>query len=433
MPKQDKQKKQEPLVIDAADERPHGVQLARVALALILCALAAGFVVGFASIGILRAVDLLQEVVWDGIAEAFPEPLRTLSPVLLCVIGGLLIGLATKRAGSSIDTLADVIVQCQQNGGYFIRNVPWTIVLFALPIAFGGAVGPEAGISGFIAALATNRIIALRRSGVAAVTDPSHPLAAALGEIIPSHPKGAHDQDVGEAGRRFSRRATALLWAAGAVGFVFGAMALGRLFGPGSGLPRLDPIDYLHSSWPVGLLAFVCGYLFAQLAHASLRFAKSTFGRLGTVGRAVACGVVLGAFAVFLPDVLFSGQHATSDLAADWQTRSAAVLLATCAAKLFLTQACVESGWVGGEFFPLIFCGVSIGYALALIFGVDPMLPVAVACGALLSAVNGKPLVNTLVLALCLPVTSLPIVAVAAFAAAKIPGLGSHAAKEGSK
>jgi H+/Cl- antiporter ClcA len=211
---------------------------------------------------------------------------------------------------------------------------------------------------------------------------------------------------------------------------VLGIMALAALLGPGSGLPRCEAIDYLASNWLVGILALAVGYLMVLLARGAGAAAKRLCGRMGIVSRAVMCGAVLGVVAVFLPDVLFSGQAATGTLIDDWQTRGAIVLLATCAAKICLTQLCVQSGWVGGEFFPLIFCGMCAGYAIAAITGVDAMLPVAMATGAVVGGCTRKPVLTTCVLALCFPLVSLPVVALAAFVAAKIPVPSPKAAEK---
>ena len=84
---------------------------------------------------------------------------------------------------------------------------------------------------------------------------------------------------------------------------------------------------------------------------------------------------------------------------------------------------CVAGGWIGGEFFPMIFCGVSVGYALTLATGCDPMIAVACTTAALVSACTRKPVLTIVVLALCFPPTTLPLVAVCAVLAAKAPGL----------
>lgn len=149
--------------------------------------------------------------------------------------------------------------------------------------------------------------------------------------------------------------------------------------GPPGALPRFPAIDYLHSSVLAALLALVLGWGLSVAGAVAGRAAKSAADRMSQAGvpRAVICGVVLGAVAVLLPNVLFSGESATGDLVGGWQGVGVAVLFATALAKVCLTKLCVACDWVGGEFFPLIFCGVSMGYVAAALLGVGPLLPVA--------------------------------------------------------
>lgn len=154
-----------------------------------------------------------------------------MAPVLLCTLGGALVGVATSHTGFSLDTLGVVVGRCRTEGGYRVKNWPWALVLFALPIAFGGAVGPEAGVSGFTAALGTMAMHGMRRSGVAVARNAStHPPAAAWKALSPA---------TSDEGRRYARGPRILLWAVAAVGFVFGALGISRLFGPGAGFPPL--------------------------------------------------------------------------------------------------------------------------------------------------------------------------------------------------
>lgn len=99
--------------------------------------------------------------------------------------------------------------------------------------------------------------------------------------------------------------------------------------------------------------------------------------------------------------------------------RVALALGAACVLKLCLTQLCVEGDWVGGEFFPLIYCGVCLGYVLALVTGASPLVPVACASGALVGAATSRPILTTCVLALCFPPASLPVVALSAYVGGK--------------
>ena len=118
--------------------------------------------------------------------EALPQPLGAVAPVLLCTLGGVLVGVATSHTGFSLDTLGVVVGHCRTEGDCQVKSWPWALVLFALPIAFGGAAGPEAGVSGFTAALGTMAMHGMRRSGVAVARNTTHPLAAAWKALSPA-------------------------------------------------------------------------------------------------------------------------------------------------------------------------------------------------------------------------------------------------------
>lgn len=401
-------------VIDATDEPVHGLALVRIVLIVTVGALLAGVVVGFGCILTLRIVDLLQDVIWDRLTQALPHTAWfSPTPLLLCTIGGLFVGLATKKAGFQPDTLGAVVQTCRASGGYRVKNWPWLLALFALPIVFGGAVGPEAGISGFTASLGTSAMHAMRRSGVAAIRHSSHPLTAAVTALSPS----ASDE-----GRRYRKSMSITLWVIAAIGFVLGALGVSQLFGPGAGLPRFDSIAYLRltsQSW-WALLAFPVGLLLALLAGVCAKLFQKATSRLPIVARAVVGGAVLGLVACFLPLVLFSGQKGSQQLLSSWQTIPILILVLSCIAKLALTQLCVTTGWIGGEFFPLIFSGIAIGYALARISGADAILCVTIATSSLVAAATQHWFLTTSVLALCFPLADLPIVALVSWAAAAI-------------
>ena len=78
-------------------------------------------------------------------------------------------------------------------------------------------------------------------------------------------------------------------------------------------------------------------------------------------------------------------------------------------------------GWIGGNFFPSIFAGVSAGYGLAAITGADPTLMVTVTATAFLAGVIRKPLLVLAVLFLCFPVSGLLWMGLAAIIGASLP------------
>lgn len=82
---------------------------------------------------------------------------------------------------------------------------------------------------------------------------------------------------------------------------------------------------------------------------------------------------------------------------------------------------CVNMGWRGGHFFPIIFAGIAIGYGMAAIAGIDPVFSLCVVTAALLGAVMRKPLMVVLLLFLCFPLISAIPMFIAALVGSRIP------------
>ena len=79
------------------------------------------------------------------------------------------------------------------------------------------------------------------------------------------------------------------------------------------------------------------------------------------------------------------------------------------------------SGWKGGHFFPVIFCGVSIGYGVAMLGGLDTAFCAAVVTAGLLGVTMKKPLAVTMLLLLCFDARVIPWILLAAFLGSIIP------------
>ena len=130
---------------------------------------------------------------------------------------------------------------------------------------------------------------------------------------------------------------------------------------------------------------------------------------------------ILGGIGVLLPFTMFAGEAQTEMLAAQWTGMSALVLLATGFLKVLSTQVCLGLGWRGGHFFPIIFAGISIGYACAGLFGIDPVFALCVCTAGLLGVVMRQPLMVTLLLILCFPVKAVVFMLIAACIGSVIP------------
>lgn len=109
-----------------------------------------------------------------------------------------------------------------------------------------------------------------------------------------------------------------------------------------------------------------------------------------------------------IPALMFSGEEAMGELAAGVEVYAPLMLAAIALLKVLLTNICIQSGLKGGHFFPIIYAGVCLGYAVSgIVFvhaGGHAVFAAATVTAALLGGIMRKPLAVTLLLFLCFPV-----------------------------
>ncbi|MDO4442439.1 MAG: chloride channel protein [Slackia sp.] len=366
---------------------------------LALAAFALGLPVGFMLWTLLSIAYALCDLVWKG-AGAMTG--WTLFPLIACGSGGLLIGLWNARFKSAPIPFDRVMARVKREGGYRLERPAASAVSFFLPIAFGGSVGPEAGLMGMIAAGCTwagSRLRALaERFGLQADARSSRTFLT----------KGA-------------RR---VVYAAGVAGGIAGVAAYTSFLPGGMALPRFAaPAAFSPYSALCAFVGVLAGWalvvLYRSAVIASKRIAKA-FGTRSVL-RTTVCGLVLGGIAIFLPYVLFPGTQQFGSLAQSWQSMAGWMLLATGVAKTCLVAFCLNMGWSGGPYLPLVFCAAVFGYGLASVLGADAMVCVCAVVCSLMGAFVGKFFGAFLFMMLLFAPQSIPLVAVCTAAGAFLP------------
>jgi CIC family chloride channel protein len=167
--------------------------------------------------------------------------------------------------------------------------------------------------------------------------------------------------------------------------------------GPLYGIPRFQ----LNSSWeivPYLMLGLCCGLLGSWFVRL-LRASESLAERINAPVYVKMCvgGLIVGALAVFRPEVCGNGYSAVSAiLHGDWIWQTLAVILIF---KVLATAATFGSGAVGGVFTPTLFVGASFGFLLGDFtrylpghFALNPSAFALVAMGAFLAAATHAPI-----------------------------------------
>lgn len=379
-------------------EAKAGSTLAREVGSLVLLgalALVLGALVGFGVWALLSAAYWLIELVWGVLA---PQTGWWFFPLVACTAGGALIAWWSARFHSAPKPLDQVMAEVKSTGGYSVGRLAPASIAFLLPIAFGGSVGPEAGLTGLIASGCTWVGTRLRRAAYQLGALPS--ADAALTQS-----------------RKF------VLYPLGVAGGIGGAVAFSALFGGGMAVPRFGALVWNVESlgWTVPLALVGCGL--ALLYVAATRAAHWIAERLAghPMLRPVLCGVALGFSALFLPYVLFPGSQQAVELVGAWEGMSPTILLLTGLIKTVFVAFCLNMGWNGGPFFPLLFCGASFGFGVSGLLGIDPLLCVTVVTTSLIAGFSRKPMIALLLAVMCFPLSNLPWVVAAAAVGAFIP------------
>lgn len=379
-----------------------------------------GAIVGAIVWGFLRVMNLGITLIWDTIPSQIEFPYYTLC---VCTVGGVLIGLWKRKFGDYPEELNVVMGQIKKTERYPYHNVFPTLGSALLPLIFGASVGPEAGLTGIIAGLCTWVGDKLKRfrSEVEELT--AIGLSATLGTIFRSPMFGFVEPLESDKKPSLPKTSKTVLYIAAILSSFAAFMALNKVFGGGEGIDSISGERFWLRNYlyvlPFTLVGIAAGYLyfiFKKLTGAL----KKKMGR-HVVLRATIGGFLLGAVGTLLPLTMFSGEHQISEVMDDPESIGAVLLLVIGIVKLFLTNLCIDSGLKGGHFFPVIFCGVSIGCSMSLFFGADIVLSTAVVTAALVGHTLKKPLATTLLLMIVFPLRLIPAILLAAAAAKFIP------------
>lgn len=356
-------------------------------------------------------------------------------PIVFCALGGLVIGLFTKRFGSYPEDMNTVLAKVKATGRYEYDHIGSSFVGALLPLMFGGSLGPEAGITGVIAGLCTwvgdrlrfvgSEMRELAESGTAAVVSAifATPLFGMAVPLVGAADESDGQEPISEV-RLGAPKALKITIYVLAVAGALGMMALlGSIFGGSGGLPHFSEISIganeLLWALPCIVIGALAGWAFYPCGAFAARIAKAL--QKHPLIQPILAGAILGACGIVLPYAMFAGEAQTEELAAVWMSFSAIALIATGFVKVFATQLCLNLGWRGGHFFPIIFAGISIGYGMAALTGIDSVFALCAVTAALMGAVMRQPVMAALLLFLVFPVKAVLVLLVASALGSLIP------------
>jgi H+/Cl- antiporter ClcA len=365
-------------------------------------------------------------LVWEQIAQVSGLDPR-LFTLLVCSLGGLLVGLLVKLFGDHNAIFADLMIEFGKTGRFDYRAAPGIVITAFVSLISGASLGPEAPLadaSGGIGTWISDRFKlndqetrTLGYSGVSGM------LASFITEPFSGALLGLESAQGESRGRQtyFWVLFPSLL--ASAVATVVFVLLSGNFFQTLYQFPDYTPQlrDLVYAA-PLGLVGGVVGLLFMVSLRQLQRLFQPMKARV--VLRGLLGGLGMGLIGAILPLTLFSGEEETVDLITHAAEIGVLMLILLALAKLFATCLLLATGWKGGYIFPILFASVAMGMAVNLLF---PSIPVAVTvaatmAGALVASLKA-PLFAALFTMVLVQKETAPVIAVAVVVSALLTAL----------
>ncbi len=357
----------------------------------------------------LKAMSMGTSLIWEWLPGRIQIPFYT---IIVCVLGGLVIGIFRKMFGDYPEELSTVLGKMKADKRYEYRNMLVLLIAALLPLLIGSSVGPEAGLTGIIVGLCcwAGENLKFARKHAKEYSDVG--MAVTLGVLFHSPLFGifaveeeSQDREIPALTKTSKVLVYGLALAAGSGTYLL----LSALFGAGmEGFPSFPAAEPAHRDYLMILPYIISGCLLAlfyQFTHHACQFLAL---KLPAIIRETLGGLMLGVTGFFLPVIMFSGEEQMSTLMTHPFDYLPWCLIGIAFLKVLLTNICIQSGLRGGHFFPVIFAGVCLGYGIAgLTFpgsSEHVVFAAAIVTASLLGGIMKKPFAVTMLLFLCFPV-----------------------------
>ncbi|MBF0713718.1 chloride channel protein [Gemella sp. GH3] len=179
-------------------------------------------------------------------------------------------------------------------------------------------------------------------------------------------------------------------------------------------ITKIGNIDNVIKTIPYALpivpVVIITGFLYTVVNKQIEKFINSSY----TINQKIILGgIVIFLIATFAHNLLFSGQH-TMNLVVDMALQLSAIFLFLSAIiKLLFLSICLNTGWKGGDIFPLMFSAFLQGYAWSVIFPeANSTVMISIIATTFLITVSKQDIVALIVISLFFPINALPVIIV---------------------
>lgn len=367
-----------------------------------------GAVAGLVFWVFLWLINTFTELIWQKIPSITGDiPYYAL---IVCTVGGLVIGVLRKLLGDYPQSMAEVIGTVKQTGTYPYKKILSIIVLSVLPLIIGSSVGPEAGMIGVIVALCCWAGDNLKFAKKSTINYSKVGAVVTLSVLFHSPLFGIFHVEENEDEDSSLTRASKLLIYAVAIAVGIGAYSLlsTLICEVSEGFPSFETALPTGYDYLAMFLYIICGIALGFFFIKSELLFEKIAKKLPPIIGEVTAGIILGAIVCFLPVLQFSGETQMGALINDYAKYAPIAMIGIALLKILMTNMCIQFGLKGGHIFPLMFSAVCLGYGISLMIfpgsSAHAVFAAAIITAATLGVSMKKPIAVTMLLFLCFPI-----------------------------
>lgn len=380
---------------------------------LLLYTLIIGVIAGSIIWSFIKVMNLGIDFFWEYLPGLINFKYYTIAT---CLIGGLLIGLWKHKFGDTPEELEKVMEKVKKDHRYPYNNIFPSIISAILPLIMGASIGPEAGLTGIIAGLCTWAGDKLKKFNNEIEELTSIGITATLGTIFASPMFGFVEPLENEEETKLPKTSKNILYFAAILSSFGIFIFLNHLTNTKTGLHSIGSCTLTNLNYFYIILLILLGVILAYFYFISGKLVKRIFKDMSSnfILKGVIGGLILGVMGTLLPLSMFSGEKQIYMLLENGAQIGLLILILTSIVKIALTNICIETGLKGGHFFPMIFSGVAMGYAMSILLNMDPIISMSVVTTSFLANILKKPIAVVLLLMIIFPANLIPLMLVTA-------------------
>lgn len=333
--------------------------------------------------------------------------------LVTCLTGGILIGLLKQRWGDYPKVAHHTISDLKTNLTVDYRPVFKNLTVALIILIFGAGVGPEAALLSSIVMLSVWQADKLRylffNQDTFISLSPSEKLKRMFHptEYIETYQKSKASNH--PKAKQINIVINTLFSLNGLFSFIF----LMKLTEQPSFISHMGTSNWqlreLLIFIPLVLIGLIFGKLYLLLKKYMTKW--FSFWQAAPLRKALIGSLAIFIISIFLPSLMFSGQTSLGMVPEKFFQYSFIFLLGVVFIKLIFLEICLNTGWIGGDIFPIVFASILLGFSFTHLFtSFDTIFIAAVVATSMSITILKSPLGIALFISLFFPLNILPLI-----------------------